>query len=226
MDSVALLVDVFAQLGIHSVLCVGANGRDVDLLLDPDGVALAVQVKRRSLVTDEVARMPFAESAAGSGPLLVVADRVTEAARQLLTSGRGGYLDLRGRLAIRTDRLVIDAEVQPVKERAERSDALNGKAGLEVAAAILMHTERTVAVRELARELARAPSTVSEVLAALRRDGLIDGTNAVAGTELFWRVADRWPTKRTLIAALPAPGDATLTQPRRLGLGDVKHEIG
>jgi DNA-binding transcriptional ArsR family regulator len=48
-----------------------------------------------------------------------------------------------------------------------------------------------VAVRELACRLGRAPSTVSEVLAALRRVGLVDGQHRVEGTELFWQVADR-----------------------------------
>lgn len=226
MDSEPLVVDAFAQLGIDSRPLVGAPSRGVHLVLDPDGVALAVRVERRSLVTDEVAKGLLAESESRGAPLLVVADRVTDAGREVLTSGRGGYLDLRGRLAIRTDRLVIDAEVQSVKERTERSDALSGKAGLEVATAILMQAERRVGVRELARELGRSPSTVSEVLAALRRDGLTDGTNAVSGTELFWRVADRWPTKRTLIATLPAPGDATLARPLRLGLDDVEHDTG
>lgn len=153
--------------------------------------------------------------------LLVVADRITDAARRALTAGGGGYLDLRGRLAIKTDRLLIDAEVPPVNERPERSDALSGKAGLEVAAALLMAPEHGYAVRELARYLGRSPSTVSEILAALRRAGLTDAGNAVVGTDLFWQLADRWSARRTLMASLPVPGDSTLAAPLRLGLEDV-----
>lgn len=89
------------------------------------------------------------------------------------------------RLAIRSDGLVIDTVVQPVNERSERVDALNGKAGLEVAVALLMEPERRFAVRALARELGRSPSTVSEVLSAFRRDGLTGETNAILGTGLF-----------------------------------------
>jgi len=55
--------------------------------------------------------------------------------------------------------MVIDAEVEPVKGRLERTKALSGRAGLEVATALLMQPERRVAVRELARELGRSPST-------------------------------------------------------------------
>ena len=115
MDIEARGVDAFAQLGIEARLrvgvpVVGTPGRDVDLVLDPDGAAATVQVQQRSLVTDDVAERLLAESSSpGAVVLLVVADRVTDAARKALTSQRGGYLDLRGRLALRADGLVIDA---------------------------------------------------------------------------------------------------------------------
>lgn len=220
------MVDAFAQLGIEARSGVGAPDRDVDLVLDPDGVAVLLQVKHRSLVTDHVADRLLAEALPMKTALLVVADRVTDGARRALTSRSGGYLDLRGRLALRTNRLVIDAEVEPVKERAERAEPLSGKVGVEVATALMMRSEGPVAVRELARELGRSPSTVSEVLASLRRDGVIDATNAVVGTDLFWQVVDRWPTRRIHLAKLPPVGDASLTRPLRLGLDDVENEPG
>lgn len=226
MDIEALVVDAFAQLGIEARLLVGAADRRIDLVLAPEGIDVPLEVKRRTLVSDDVARRLFAERTPSDSVLLVVGDRVTETARKLLTSRGAGYYDLRGRLAVRTDRLVIDAEIEPVKERAERSNALSGKAGLEVAAALLMQPERPMAVRELARELGRSPSTVSEVLTALRRDELVDAKNAVADTRLFWQVADRWSGPRTHLASLPIPGDAHLTGPLRLGLDDIEHEAG
>ncbi|MFE5700289.1 hypothetical protein [Rhodococcus koreensis] len=143
---------------------------------------------------------------------------MTEDARTILIRHHGGYLDLRGRLALRTDRLVIDADVQPVKERAARSEALAGKAGLEVATAILLQPERTGTVRGLARELGGSPSTVSEILAALRRDGLLDANNTLISTDLFWQVADRWTSPRVHLAQPPTPGDTSLQRTLRLGL--------
>jgi hypothetical protein len=226
MDPAALAVDAFAELGIDARLPVDASDCDADLVLDPDGIGFRVQVKYRALVTDDVAERLLSETMPRDAALLVIADRVTDAAREVLTSRRAGYLDLRGRLALRTDRLVIDAEVEPVKERAGRTGALSGKAGLEVATALLMHPERTVAVRQLARELGRSPSTVSDVLAALRQDNLIDPGSAVTGSRLFWHVADRWPTSRTYLARPPMPGEASLTAPLRLGLDDVEHMSG
>ncbi|MGN6610297.1 MAG: transcriptional regulator, partial [Angustibacter sp.] len=132
----------------------------------------------------------------------------------------------RGHLALRTDRLVVEADIEPVKGRPGRSDALSGKAGLEVATTMLMQPGRQRAVRELARALGRSPSTVSEVLAGLRGEGLTDERNTVVGTELFWRVAERWETKRTRLATTPSLDDMTLSQPLRLGLDHVVDGAG
>jgi DNA-binding transcriptional ArsR family regulator len=226
MDTEALAVDAFAQLGIEAHLPTGAPNVGVDLVLDAGGVGVAIQLKRRALVTDSVAEQALRAHAPHAVALLIVADRVTDTARKILTTRQAGYYDLRGRLALHTDRIVIDAEVEPLRERAERTNALSGKAGLEIASAVLMQPERGPAVRELARQLGRSASTVSEVLAALRHEGLVDSKNAVTDSRLFWRVADRWATPRTYLAKLPSPGQATLTNALRLGLEDVEHETG
>jgi hypothetical protein len=226
MDAEELVLDAFAQLGIDARVEAGAADKRIDLLLDPDGVGAAVEVKRRSLVTDEVAARLLAEVDPAGGALLVVGDRVTDAARRLLTSRRSGYYDLRGRLALRTGLMVIDAEVEPITERATRTSALAGKAGLEVATAVLMEPKRRVTVRRLARELGRSASTVSEVLGALRRDGLLDSDNAVADTRLFWRVADRWKAPLRYLAQVPPNDDVAVTQALRLGFGDLNHDAG
>lgn len=224
-DAGAVAVDAFEQLGIEVRLLPGDRVHGAELLLDSAGIAVPIQVKHRSLVTDAVADRLLAEEPPDA-VLLVVGDRVTAPARRLIIARGGGYLDLRGRLALRTAGLVIDAEVEPVKVRAHRSDGLSGRAGLEVATALLMKPAEAIAVRELARELGRSPSTVSEVLAVLRGDGLTDATNTVLGTELFWAVADRWSSPRHYLESPPRPGEAQLTKPLRLGLHDVETEVG
>jgi Restriction endonuclease len=226
MDTEALVVDALAELGIDARRLGGAADKGADLVLEADGVHTLVDVKRRSLVTDDVARRLLAEASRRGGVLLVVGDRVTESGRKLLTDSRAGYYDLRGRIALRSKNLVIDAEVQPVRGRTERTDALTGRAGLEVATALLMDPIRPVGVRELARTLGRSASTVSEVLAALRRDDLVDRGNAVVDTRLFWEVADRWSSPRTYLAKRPARGDRSMAKTLRLGLDDVGHDTG
>lgn len=226
MDVSRLVVDAFAQLGIEARLQSDRTDGHVDLVLDPDGVGTSVELKRRSLVTDDVARRLLAEVGDTDSALLIVGDRITDTARLLLTARRGGYYDLRGRLALRADRMVIDAEVEPVTERASRTSALAGKAGLEVATALLMRPARRVGVRELARELGRSASTVSEVLGALRRDSLVDAENVVTGDQLFWQLADRWKALPTYLAQVPSHDDTALGQALRLGLAHGDDDSG
>lgn len=226
MDTEALVIDAFAQLGIDAHVPTGASDVGADLVLDASGLRLALQLKRRALVTDSVAEQTLRRHAPPVGALLIVADRVTETARRILTTRQAGYYDLRGRLALRADGVVIDAEVEPLQKRSQRTSALSGKAGLEVASAVLMQPQRGTAVRELARQLGRSASTVSEVLSMLRREELVDAKNAVTDSRLFWRVADRWATPRTYLAQLPSPGEVPLSQALRLGLVEVEHEPG
>ena len=190
MDSEALVIDALAQLGIQARV-VGVADHGTDLVIEPVGTQ--VSIKRRALVNGDVAGRLLAEMprSPDSVVLLVVGDRVTETARKLLIGHRAGYYDLRGHLALRSDGIVIDADVEPVSGRVGRKNALSGSAGLEVATALLMAPAAGAAVRELARALGRSASTVSQVLAALRRDGFVDQQHRVDGTQLFWQVADR-----------------------------------
>jgi DNA-binding transcriptional ArsR family regulator len=226
VDSEALVVDALAQLGVQAWQAVGVPGQGIDLVIEPVGTQ--VLVKQRALVTGDVAERLLAETPPSpDSVLLVVGDRVTETARKLLLGHRAGYYDLRGHLALRSDSVVIDADVEPVSGHGERRNALSGGVGLEVATALLMAPTAGAAVRELARALGRSASTVSEVLAALRRDGLVDGQHRVEGTRLFWQVADRWPAARVYFAQLPMPGsDTTISKPLRLGLEDAESTTG
>ncbi len=222
METEALIVDAFAQLGISAQIPASSSDAGADLIFSDNGMRLTLQVKRRALVTDSVAEQELRTHASSAATLLIVADRVTETARKILTTHRAGYYDLRGRLAIRAEGVVIDAEVEPLRERSRRTSALSGRVGLEIAASLLTQPQRGAAVRELARQLGRSASTVSEVLSELRREGLVDAKNAVTDSRLFWLVAGRWETPRTYLAQLPPPGDAVLIQALRLGLADER----
>lgn len=225
MNTEALLVDALAQVGVQARATTEALDQGIDLVLDPGGVE--VQVKHRALVTGEVAHRLLRETPLPRDRvLLVVADRVTADARAVLTGHHAGYFDLRGHLAMRSATIVIDVDVEPVSGRSERTNALNGTVGLEVATALLMSPTEGAAVRELARRLGRSASTVSEILAALRSAGLADKRHRIEGTELFWLVAERWPATRVYLANLPMPGDAMMTRSLRLGLDDAEQTAG
>ncbi len=220
-----LITEAFAELGLAVRFHV-TNRAATELVLTDQGVRMSVQLLRRALVDAATADRMLADAQPSGGVVFVVADRVTGDARGVLTSRGAGYLDLRGHLALRAEGLVIDADVQPVHQRPPRSGALAGNVGLEVAVSALMSPLRPAAVREVARSLGRSPSTVSEVLSALRRDDLVDERNTLVGTGLFWQVADRWPTRRTYLTQAPTPNDVNLAQALRLGRDDVEHEPG
>ena len=222
MDAESLVIDAFEQLGIDAQSFAADSDRSGHLAIDPARTNVIVEVKYRSLVSDDVAERLLTQGTSPGSVLLVVGERVTEAGRTALTSAGAGFFDMRGRLALRAHRLVIDAEVSPVAERAARTHALNGKAGLEVATAVLLDPRRRPAVRELARELNRSVSTVSDVLAALRRDDFLDAKNNLRGTQLFWQVEQRWTATRVQLASVPMPGDASVAKALRLGLDDLE----
>lgn len=228
MDFEGPLVDAFKHLGIEVQRAGMTPDHETDfVVVDPAGVGVRIQIKHRSLVTEDVARDLLAKAGSSDANLLVVGDRVTESARTLLTTSRGGYYDLRGRLALRAEGLLIDVETEPVMERAGRSRALSGRAGLEVATSMLMAPHHGVVVRKLARELKRSASTVSEVLTALRRDGLVEADRTVPDSRLFWQVAERWSTPRTYLAQPPRHRDESGTnRPLRLGLNDIMNSAG
>lgn len=135
VDTEALLVDALAQVGVQARTTTGAPDQENDLVLDPGGVE--IQVKHRALVTGEVARRLLGETPLPDRVVRVVADRVTEDASAVLTGHHAGYFELRGHLAIRSATIVIDVDEEPVPGRAERTNALNGSVGLEVATALL-----------------------------------------------------------------------------------------
>ncbi|EWT06388.1 hypothetical protein N864_21680 [Intrasporangium chromatireducens Q5-1] len=226
MDSESLVMDAFDQLGIETRLVQNGPDSGFDLIVDPEGVGAKMQVKRYALVTDEVARRLVAAARPAHPTLLVVGDRVVGTARKLLTSKGVGFLDLRGHLALRTGHILIDADLSPMQQPTHPSDALAGGAGLEVAAALLMQPGQPTAVRALSRQIRRAPSTVSEVLARLRNEGLIDASNAVTDERLFWRLAEKWSSPRTLLSRLPSPNDASTATALRFGMARPLHGAG
>lgn len=226
MDTESLLQDAFAHLGVEARIPLGAAAGQPTLVLDPEGAHAELEVVRRTLVDGQTAERLVSGRGEASATLMVVGDRVTEAARRHLLAARAGYLDLRGHLGLRSGGLVISADVPSVNTRQERSDPLSGRVGLEVATRLLMAPTEPVAVRELARTLERSPSTVSSVLAALRRDGLLDQSNAVADSGLFWRVADKWRAKRTYLVGVPPIDDAMTARVLKLGLEDVEAAPG
>lgn len=230
MDTEALVAHASTQASLTAQFVCGDRDLDlgIDVIADPDDIHVDVPLKRRALVTDDdLDRLVVqAQGLPDGAALLVVAGRVTgRAGERLLQSRRAGFLDLRRRLALRTKGLILNTPIDAVVEKSGRVDALGGKVGLEVAAALLVQPARRRAVRELARTLNRGASSVSEVLAALRTEALVTDGHTVVDTRLFWRPADRWTTSRTYLDQLPHPSAARLGEPLRFELFEAQISV-
>jgi len=213
-------VEAASALGLSAHAAGDADHGPNMVTLDVHGTVVAVEVKSRATVSDaQLATLPPAGSA---DPVLqvLVADRLLSSGRAALDRLGWSWLDLRGHLRLVGPGLHVDADVPPFRGRPARTHALSGAAGVEVACELMLAEEPGVSVRSLARAVGRAPSTVSEVLKALRAEDLLTARGEVAVPELFREVAAVWRPAAVATVAVPTP-DATLARSLRLNIDDV-----
>lgn len=179
----------------------------VDVLIDDRPLTVAVEVT--SYCTGAAAR----DAVAALGPLpsgmvpIVVAERITTEARQLLTEAGWSWLDRRGRLHLRGPAVRVDADVAVSGgvEAPPPGPAISGRSGLTVAYWLLDHPEEALSPTGHAPVLRLAPSTISTAARRLGEAGLIDDNRRALVPELFWELAAAWRAERTWVAAEPDP---------------------
>lgn len=179
-------------------------------LLLPDGRQLAVLIKAASLLSADglVDKLQRWGRAAASPDVLkvVVAGRITDSARELLRGAGWSWLDLRGHLRLAADGLLVDAGLAPVRRTARRREPFAGRVGVEVAVAALLEPTQTMAVRRIAGQINRAPSSVSEVVSVMRDTDLVTAGGLPRTPQLFWELASVWKPAHVDVAALPRDG--------------------
>lgn len=222
----------------HSVESIGLRLNEhthaddgVDVVLeDPSGARIAVAVKRVSLASSDGLARRLREWNTGlpnAGVIgLVVADRVTSGARDLLRQAGWGWLDLRGHLHMAGPGLFVDADVPALTRTTGRSTPIAGRVSIEVSALLLLNPDTPAVVRRLAAELGRAPSSVSEVITRLRAGGVLDDQRRPVLPDLFWQLADHWRPAGMDISSAPGPGEGTVTTALRLGLDTAGEGVG
>lgn len=203
-------------------------GVNADLVLTLGAHRVPVQIKRWAIFPEHAVRTnpAFRAAADQDGFRVVVADRIGQEARRALQDAGWGWLDRRGTLHLEGSGVFIHADVPPSVGRPGPREPLRTRAGLAVACGLLAQPIVDLGVRALAHELGRSPSTVSEILKALRDEGLVVGTSNRPSTELFWAVADAWPSARENLAGGPAPGAGTVNASLSIGFDDVQHTTG
>lgn len=177
--------------------------RDGSLAVALDGIAIELDVVPVAYATRGRVEEVLEGSQGLEHPVLV-ADRITTDARDLLSGAGWGWLDRRGRLRLRAPGLLIDTAVEaaPRGSGAPR-EPIRGRAGLAVAYRLLTEN-RHEPVSPTRSDLPFAPSTISEALSRLRDSGLVDRTGAPLLPELFWAVAEHWKPERVWLATEPS----------------------
>lgn len=227
-EGVQAFIDAVEALGLH-VTSLDPLGNPANVMLDLGGHHIAVELKYRNTLTPrDVSQLHGkSEGISVDGVQVLVADRISATAREMLNKIGIGWLDLRGHLRMTGTGIFIDAEVPAETTRPERSEPFSGTAGVEIACSLLLRPDEAPGVRKLARELGRSPSTVSEILQLLRDQRLIDHSGRPVVPDLFWEIVKPWRTQPIALAQYPHPtGDSRLASALQLGLEKVETTTG
>ncbi|HET9691862.1 MAG TPA: hypothetical protein VFP61_11980 [Acidimicrobiales bacterium] len=136
---------------------------------------------------------------------VVVADKVTAEARDVLRGAGVGYLDRRGALWLRGAGLFIHNTTLAPGSRSHRPPAepIRGRVALGVALRRLMEPDAVEPIREVARLLGASPSTVHAAAGALREHALVEASGAPLVPDLFDAVAAVWRPERIPVREVP-----------------------
>ena len=205
--------EALRDLGFDPEVPSAGGGASIRVKVDDRVVVFAVEAVAYATsqhLTDRLrARQPE-----GKVPLLV-ADRITADARDLLGAAGWSWLDRRGRMHLTAPGVRIDVDVEPDMTRPDATAAppVAGRAGLEVAYWLCANPGRSLSPTKNRATLRLAPSTISITVTKLAHAGLVDDHGAAILPELFWELAGVWATPRAWLATVPAAPPARPADP-------------
>lgn len=218
------IADALALAGIDAAAA--ADGLVVD------GVPVRIDVVLRAHPTP--ADLAVLSTAATDRPVVVVADRISEAGRDTLRRAGWGWWDRRGHLRVWTTGLRVETPVTTVGSTgAGRGTGTNlwTTVGLELALHALIHPDSPVTARRVAPEIGRSVGATQEMVGRFAEAGLVGPrTRRPLLPELFWETAAHWPDKDwTSVAATAAElaervgfGEAVRVDARAATLGGAR----
>jgi hypothetical protein len=226
-------IEVLAQTlaGLHMpTLPTPAGDPGSDLILDLAGRRLRLQVKYYALIDRSRALHVLRNLDSGVHPwdwgtdviLVVVSDRIVDGARDQLREAGVSWFDLRGHLYVTGPGLLVDVATNRLTQRASSPRAFAGRVGLATAIDILLTRPHQAVVRETARRIGAAPSTVSTAMKSLRNEGLMDERGAVDLEALFWATAREWDPQWVPVGRYPHPDGPMRNPALKLGFDDVR----
>jgi len=226
-EAVELLTQTLAGLHIRTQ-SVGAEDSGQDLVLDLSGRQLRLEVKYYSLIDRSRALQVLHDLDPRRHPLgaervpVVVSDRIVEVAREQFREAGVSWFDLRGHLYLNAPGLLIDVATGSGSQRPHGPRAFAGRVGLATAVDILLTRPDRAVVRETARRIGAAPSTVSTAMKSLRSEGLMDERGGVDLVALFWATAREWEPQWVPVAQYPHPDGPMRNPALKLGFEDAR----
>jgi hypothetical protein len=230
-EALESLAQVLADLHLRTAVVAGDDVEHscrFDLIIDTDREPLRLDVKYYALVdAARASQLTRRDDPTRPGPhdLLVVGDRIVELARDQFRRAGISWFDLRGHLFVTGPGLRVDTATARFTRGLARRQPLSGRTGLGTAVDILLHQPAHVAVRETARRIDAAASSVSVAVAALRDEGLVDGRGVPDLPALFTATAGVWKADWVPVETYPHPNGALRNPALKLGF-DVPQAAG
>jgi hypothetical protein len=224
-EATQVLAQTLAKSHMHTVPAPAGDHRS-DLTLDLGGRRMRLQVKYYILIDRSRALQVLRDLDSTVHSLerntdvipVVVSDRIVGGAREQLREAGVSWFDLRGHLYLNGPGLLIDISTERVTQPGSSSRAFAGRVGLGTAIDILLTRPRQVVVRETARHIGAAASTVSAAMKSLRDEGLMDERGAVDLEALFWATAREWKPQWVSVGRYPHPEGPMRNPALKLGL--------
>ncbi len=180
---------------VEAAVALGLDARVVDGGLLVDGSRLGLRLVTRAHPTPADLGQVVSEGA-GRLPAVVVADRISDAGRDVLRRAGWGWLDRRGHLRLWADGVRIESPLPEAAGFAGRSASTNPwtTVGLEIALAALCRPTEPVTARRVAPTIGRSVGATHELIARFVEVGLVGPkTHLPLLPELFWEASAHWP---------------------------------
>jgi hypothetical protein len=156
------------------------------------------------------------------GVPVMVSERIVADAGEKFREAGISWFDLRGHLYLNAPGLLIDVATDRGSQHASIPRAFAGRVGLATAIDILLTRPDRAVVRETARRIGAAPSTVSTAMKSLRNEGLMDEHGAVDLVALFWATAREWKPQWVPVAQYPHPDGPMRNPALKLGFENAQ----
>ena len=126
---------------------------------------------------------------------MLVADRISDAGREVLASAGWSWLDRRGHLRLWVPGVRVETPFPTTEDhRGDGSENLWTGVGLEVALYALMHPNEEIRARRVASVIGRSAGATHDLIGRFTRVGLIGpSTHRPLLPDLFWETSARWP---------------------------------